>query len=426
MRVLLVEDSRDMRRLLKRMLELFGHEVTVAANGREAWELFQQDPTRIVITEWSMPDMDGLELCLQIRGMNAPCYTYVIVMTAHAEPEYVAQALAAGADDFIAKPINRTELRWRLQSGLRILHLEDNLDKRIREVNLANKRLAQANARMQTGLAAAAKAQRALLPTTPPKSEGAECGWVYESCDELGGDSLNFFSFRRNKIGFYVADVSGHGVEAALLAVTLHRTLAPVPGQLSLLTHQDDMDDQPLGLRPAALLDALNKRFPMDLKTGQYFTMVYGYIDISSGRVRYATAGHPGPVLVAGSGKTTLLTGGGLPVGFMDDAAFEEHTVELEPGDRLCLYSDGISEAPDPAGAQFGEQHLQQALVETRHKPVDEALQFVVSRIKEWSAGNDLKDDLSAIDLEYIGSLPGVEASPAESSRTDRESAALV
>jgi sigma-B regulation protein RsbU (phosphoserine phosphatase) len=130
-----------MQRLLKKLLELDEHDVIVAKSGDEAWEIYQKEPVRLVLSEWSMPGMNGLDLVLRIRNMESPSYTYVIMMTAKSEKACVAQALAAGADDFISKPINRTELRWRLRSGLRVLSLgrescqQDPRDRRSEETH---------------------------------------------------------------------------------------------------------------------------------------------------------------------------------------------------------------------------------------------------------------------------------------------------
>jgi sigma-B regulation protein RsbU (phosphoserine phosphatase) len=352
--------------------------------------------------------MNGLDLVLNIRNMDSPNYTYVIMMTAKSEKACVAQALAAGADDFIAKPINRTELRWRLRSGLRVLHLEENLASRIQEIFEAKKRIEVVNRRMQSDLAAAAQTQRALLPSAPPSNEAATCGWFYQPSDELGGDSLNLFSFRRNKIGMYIADVSGHGVAAALLAVTIHRTLTPVPGQPSMLTMGTTENSIPLGQRPADLIDILNKRFPMDPETMQYFTLCYGCLDCDNGNFQYSVAGHPQPVLVR-DGIAERLPGGGLPVGFLEDADPEEYMVSLEPGDRVCIYSDGISEAVNDDNVQFGDDELFAALAKFNDLSVQECLDSVMKSVLDWNGSTQLRDDASVILFEYAGPCGRIE-----------------
>lgn len=243
-------------------------------------------------------------------------------------------------------------------------HLEENLASRIQEIDEAKKRIEAVNRRIQTDLAVAAQTQRALLPSAPPSNEAATCGWFYQPSDELGGDSLNLFSFRRNKIGMYIADVSGHGVAAALLAVTLHKTVTPVPGQPSMLTMGTPDNTIPLGHRPADLIEILNKRFPMDPEIMQYFTMCYGCLDCDNGNFKYCVAGHPQPVIVR-DGVATRLPGGGLPVGFLEDADPEEYMVSLEPGDRVCIYSDGISEAVNNDNVQFGDDELMERAEES-------------------------------------------------------------
>jgi CheY-like chemotaxis protein len=137
MKVLIVDDEAISRRLLQNYLEKWGYQVVVAENGGRAWQLFQNGDFRMVISDWLMPEMDGLELVRRIRAHNSPGYVYAILVTVRAQKEDLVEAMEAGADDFISKPFDRDELRVRLREGERIIQLQQTLADQ-------NQRLAQA------------------------------------------------------------------------------------------------------------------------------------------------------------------------------------------------------------------------------------------------------------------------------------------
>ena len=121
---LLVADADpSTRELLRRSLQEKGHEVLLAEDGEQAWSLFESRHPRLVITDVRLPKLDGLGLCLRIREAQPSPYSFILVLTSAKDPEVMAQGFAAGADDFMTKPVDRTELTWRIYSGLRVLNL---------------------------------------------------------------------------------------------------------------------------------------------------------------------------------------------------------------------------------------------------------------------------------------------------------------
>ncbi|HEY5475454.1 MAG TPA: diguanylate cyclase [Tepidiformaceae bacterium] len=127
MRILIAEDDRVSALLLQRTLERMGHAVTVSTDGRDAWNAYQEDPFSLVISDWMMPGVDGLELCRNIRQSGADSYTYVILLTARAQREDHLEALDAGVDDFLTKPLNQGDLAARMKTAQRILTWEHQL-----------------------------------------------------------------------------------------------------------------------------------------------------------------------------------------------------------------------------------------------------------------------------------------------------------
>jgi sigma-B regulation protein RsbU (phosphoserine phosphatase) len=161
MRILVVEDDRASALLLKSMLQRWGYDVVHATDGRQAWEILHEQDIRLVISDWMMPRMNGLELCREIRKSDLPGYTYVILLTARGERLSLVEGMGAGADDFVTKPFDQAELQARLRAGVRIVQLEADLEQR-------NRRLEDAYRSMRQDLEAAARMQRSLLPIPLP------------------------------------------------------------------------------------------------------------------------------------------------------------------------------------------------------------------------------------------------------------------
>lgn len=265
----------------------------------------------------------------------------------------------------------------------------------------ANRRLGAANERMARDLKAAAGIQRALLPEVPPRAPGLEFAWGFRPCDELAGDILNAYALDEDRIALYVIDVSGHGVAAALFAVALSRLLSPSRGGPAPVVDSLESSD----LAPARLAEELNKRFPFDPRSRQYFTMLYGVISPSTRCFRYVSAGHPGPVVVPHNGAPRDLSASGFPVGLIEGATYQEEIIELHPGDRLFLITDGLLEAEDPQGQEFGMDRVLQELGSTRRKPLAEATDGLVRKVENWCGTSGMQDDASVLACEVsVGS----------------------
>ena len=242
---------------------------------------------------------------------------------------------------------------------------------RNQELEQINSRLETVNGRMCRDLKAAAKIQEAFLPREALHVPGLAFAWTYRPCDELGGDGLNVIPLGGSRVGLYVLDVSGHGVASALLSVTLSRVLSPPAEPSSILVRDGNVSDRSEITPPAEVADRLNELFPFDAATGQFTTMIYGVLDAANGEFRYVSAGHPGPVHLPAAAGPVILESQGLPIGLAEDA-YEEESIRLAAGDRLYLYSDGVPEAMDPDGEEFGYARLLQSIGRGRSVPLQE------------------------------------------------------
>ncbi len=401
--VLVADDDPITRKLLSRFLEDIGHEVFVAEDGEQAWTIFSARRPKLVITDCRMPKLDGIGLCKRIRGSEVNDYTFLLMLTSTSEKAILGECFAAGADDFMKKPFKRDELQWRLHSGLRILDLHSNLESRITQLDDARSRLESANEEMSAGLQAASNTQRSLLPKEPPAVKGIQCDWMYSPSDHLGGDSLNMFQLDENRLGFFLADVCGHGLPSALLAVTLHRLLTPVLGHSGLLNDQETLSAEEFFGDPGRVLSTVNKRFPMKIEEGEYFTAVYGVIDTLNSTLSFAGAGHPHPIVLSNDGKVSRLSTSGFPVGFDEDIQYETQVHYLRPGDQICLFTDGILEAANQEKEMFGDDRMIELLKQVKREQTPEPVEAIVSHIQDWAKTTKQQDDISIMLLKFDG-----------------------
>jgi len=263
----------------------------------------------------------------------------------------------------------------------------------------ANRELLHVNERTQRGMEAAAHIQQALLPQDLPTLPGAQFAFGLRPSETLAGDVLNIVPLSPREVGLYVIDVSGHGVPAALLSVTLSHWLQPARRQSLLIVPDAAEPSRPWVTPPRQVAERLARQFPFDLRTAQYFTMVYAVLNVAERRVSFVCAGHPAPLLVPASGPARPLSASGLPIG-IGTTPYEEQVLTLEPGDRLLLYSDGVTDAEDAHGREFGIEGLMREALATRALPLDQAVASVLLSVEQWCDADGPKDDLSLVALE--------------------------
>ena len=339
-----------------------------------------------------MPEMSGYEVCQHLKADEDLKGIPVIFISALNENLDKVKAFAIGGVDYLTKPFQMEELHARVETHLKLRRLQIELEE-------TNAQLAQANQRMSRDLKAAARIQETFLPRELPCVPGTDFAWIYHPCDELAGDGLNVIPLGDGNVGLYILDVSGHGVASALLSVTLSRLLSPPSEPSSILVRDGDARDRLDIAPPAKVAARLNRLFPFDSATEQFTTMVYGILNAATGEFRYVSAGHPGPVHVPFGADPVILESDGSPIGLADDA-YEERSVRLGLGDRLYLYSDGVSKAMDPAGKQFGDARLMETIGQGRSGPLQESVATLLEEIGRWRGSDTFQDDISILAVE--------------------------
>ncbi|MBI9076164.1 MAG: SpoIIE family protein phosphatase [Desulfatibacillum sp.] len=400
--ILIADDDEGIRNLLIEGLSAWGYQVLVAKDGEEAWEILKSIPVWLVISDWMMPGMDGPELCRRIRSASFPFYVYVILLTAKSQKDDLLQGMAAGADDFMNKPFGMAELRARISAAERILRLERSLEEKNAKLQEVNDQLQRANDMINKDMEAAAWIQQSLLPN-PGTIYGLNFDSLFIPCSVVGGDIFNYFPVGKHHLAFYSLDVSGHGIPAAMLSVTVNKTITTMPFHEARFFSGSDGSDFNRSISPASMARELNLLFQRTETVEQYFTMVYGIVDRRNGNIILTQAGHPYPILVPAQGEARLLGSGGLPVGLLPDAEFTEDLYRIEPGDRLFLYSDGITDCTNEKGERFSQEKLVNFLSANRDCSLNRLIRKMGEELMHFHGSHSFDDDVSLMVMERIG-----------------------
>ena len=391
--VLVVDDSKAHRRLLARSLAKWGYETIEAESGESALDICRSTSIDIIISDWMMPGgMSGVEFCKALRKM-AERRAYFILLTAQTEREVLAEGLESGADDFLSKPFNSIELRARIGAGERLIKAQNDLAEQ-------NAILEDAYAAIDRDLRGARVFQEGLVPNRNLKLEQIDVSLLFQSSGHVGGDLVGYFRVNQHEIGVYSVDVSGHGVASALMTARIAGYFSDVSPERNIsLTRVGNS----YGMIP--LEDAckrLNTLLQEDSDSDQYLTMALARVNLDTGNVEVCSAGHPSPAVQRADGRVELLEMWSTPIGLLDDVEFEKTDVQLAQGERLLLYSDGLTECPDPNGNLLDDDGLSNILVKYADKNGLELVSSIVAALVDFRGGSEFPDDLSAALIQRV------------------------
>ena len=397
--LLVVDDNEANSDMLSRRLMRRGFSVACAAGGREALELIARERYDLILLDLLMPDMDGMEVLRRIRETRSPAELPVVITSAKDETSDVIAGLEAGANDYLTKPLDFAIVKARVRAQVKLKRAVERVHRLERDLGERNRALEAANQRMQADLSAAARIQEAMLPASVPDRPQAKFAWMFKPCGDLAGDALNVFALDENHIAMYVLDVVGHGVAASLLSIAVSRVLTPERN--SFLVR---LTNEPPGYRllpPGEVAGQLNRRFPFDSGTEQFFSLLYGMIDLRTLEWRFVCAGNPGPIHIGrgGAEPRVIAAHERLPIG-IGDRTYPEHLMKLEPGDRLFIYTDGIPEAMNPSREPFGTQRMLDSLASNHALPLEESLASLWNEVERWRATSSGQDDASVVGVE--------------------------
>jgi phosphoserine phosphatase RsbU/P len=402
--VLVVDDSKAQRRILQMQLTRWGYEVSEAASGEEALALCQAKHFDIILSDWMMPGMSGLEFCKLFRALPREAYGYFVLLTSKSEKAEIADGLEHGADDFVSKPVNADELRARLRSGTRILSMQDELVEKNRLVSSTLGKLQDMYDSLDRDLIEARKLQQTLVRDRFRDFGAGTAALMLRPSGHVGGDLVGSFVIDDDRIAVYAVDVSGHGVASAMMTARLAGLLSggSADQNIALKTTPDGHKD---AWQPADVAARLNRMMLEDIQVDQYFTLAYAEINLLTGAACLVQAGHPHPVLLHKNGHIEELGAGGLPIGLIAEASFQQIAFTLHPGDRLFLVSDGVTECPNPMGEELGAQGMIALLRQNQQLESPQLLEALLWDLNSFAGGQDLPDDVSGLIFDYRGAV---------------------
>jgi len=374
--ILVIDDDTAVQELLRRTLKKQGYEVTVASNGEEGVAQAQKLRPALIICDWIMPRLTGIDVCRRVKADPDLSTTQFFLLTSLGSIADRVKGLDAGADDFISKPIELNELQARVRAGLRLHQLS-------RDLKIAKQSL-------EAELGEAAEYVQSLLPD--PMTEPVSIESKFIPSRQLGGDCFDYNWLDSDYLAIYLLDVAGHGLRAALPSVAV----------LSLLRSRTlpNVDYY----KPSDVLRALNTTFQMSYQNDKYFTIWYGVYNRSKRQLVYASAGHPPAVLISQSptsnAKVKQLKTPGMPVGMFPDARYVDNCCDVEDLSTLYIFSDGVYEIHQPDGNIWGLDSFIDLLVSYNGATAD-PLELVLSHTQKLNAKPVFDDDWSLLKVNF-------------------------
>jgi phosphoserine phosphatase RsbU/P len=339
----------------------------------------------LIICDWMMPVMDGLEVCQQVKANPELSTTFFILLTARGAVEDRVIGLDTGADEFLAKPIDLNELQARVRAGLRIHQLSQDLQRQ--------------KQMLETELNEAAAYVRSLLPT-PVKDAPITIDTRYIPTKHLGGDCYDFEWLDPDRLAMYLVDVSGHGVGSALLSISV----------LNILRSRSLPNTS--FYQPSEVLNALNQTFQRnndsEFYDDKYFTIWYGVYELSTRQLTYSSAGHPPAILLSTSSDGQIqvkhLKTPSIPIGLFPEAEYTSERCQIDLPSMLYVFSDGLYEIQQPDGTVWGLEAFAN-LVASYGLQTHSTLDRLIDRIRTLRSEDIWDDDLSVMQLSFLAEI---------------------
>ena len=380
-KILVVDDEPDLELLLRqkfrRRIRRGEFTLLFAENGVHALQQLDAHPdVDMVLSDINMPEMDGLTLLNQLNELNLDLRA--VIVTAYGDMKNIRTAMNRGAFDFVTKPIDFSDLDATIQKTLD--HLEVMRDAlRSRDELVA----------LRKELGVAARMQESILPRDFPRDPRFELhAWMTPALD-VGGDFYDFFRLEDDQVGVVMADVSGKGVPAAFFMM-VSRTLL----KGTAIGEPD----------PAQCLHEVNDLLVKENEESMFVTAFYAKFDPVTGRVDFSNAGHNLPFVVGPSGEVRQIDSDpGLVLGVMSDFDYPSGSIQLAPGEAFFFYTDGISEAMDEEGNEFGEDELGEVLAECGGLTASDINRHVVQAVQDHAGEAPQSDDITCLALRYLG-----------------------
>ena len=376
-KILVVDDEPDLEPLIlqrmRRNIRSGRYSFVFAGNGIEALERLTTEPDiDMVVSDINMPQMDGLTLLEQIPKVDPNVRS--VIISAYGDMRNIRTAMNRGAFDFVTKPLDFEDLQITIDRTLQHMsEWKEALQSRDKLVALQNE------------LDVASKMQQSILPTSFPETPQYEIYGNMNPARNVGGDFYDLIPMDNGRVGLCVADVSDKGVPAALFMMS-SRTL---------------LKGSAIGMgAPGGVLSEVNTLLTENNETMMFVTLVYALYDPETGFLTYANGGHCNPLVVHPDGSSTeLALTGGVALGVMPGLDYQEDNANLNPGDTLILYTDGVSEAMNASGEEFGVERLQQIFVNQPPTSARMTIEAIMQAVSDFAGDTPQSDDVTCLVL---------------------------
>ncbi|MFZ4520223.1 MAG: PP2C family protein-serine/threonine phosphatase [Bacteroidales bacterium] len=383
-KILVVDDEVDLESLIvqkfRRQIRDGLYDFVFAHNGLEALtKLLEYPEIGIILSDINMPEMDGLTLLMKLKELKNPGLKTVIV-SAYGDMENIRTAMNRGAFDFLTKPISFDDLELTINKTMdEILQVRHSMEEHDQLISI------------QQDLQTAHEIQQAILPKVFPPFPGRADFDIYAAmiaAREVGGDFFDFFMIDNDRLGFVIGDVSGKGVPAAIF-MAVSRTLIRATGLK--------------GIPASECMHYVNNLLCNESVSCMFVTVFYGILDTRTGDLEYVNAGHNPPWLMSRDGLKKVEMTGGTILGYMEDFHFASRKITLSPGDRIFLYTDGVTEAFDKSDLAFGDARLEAFLLQHPEYTIEDLVKEVVKEVNDHSTGVPQSDDITLLSICFNG-----------------------
>ena len=376
--ILIVDDTPINIQMVQAILKDC-YRIRVATNGFKAIALASSEPAPdLILLDVNMPDMDGFEVCSRLKSSAATREIPVIFLTGQTEIEDETKGFEVGGVDYIHKPFSSAVVKARVHTHLVLRGIREQLSHQLTAI--------------KNELETARQIQLSILPGEMPKTDNLDLAARYLPMTAVAGDFYDFIVVDDKHLGAFVADVSGHGMPAALISSMLKIALAAESASAS---------------NPAQVLTGLNQALCGKFQ-GHFVTAAYIFIDTESNVIRYAGAGHP-PLIVKdnASGKINEILENGLFLGAFPHATYTSVEVSFKPGDWCLLYTDGIPETTNPAGDEFGINGLKLFLQNDKSNDSHTFVDRFLQALSDWgqrASHQEAEDDITLLAIHRVAS----------------------
>ena len=372
-RTLIADDEPDILTALRLLLKSDGYEPETVSSPAAVLEAIQRAQFDVALIDLNYArdttsGREGIDLISRIHALDPSLP--IVVMTAWATVDLAVEAMRRGVQDFVQKPWDNPRLLQTLRKQVKHAHA-----RRCVQHRLANTR--QTDARFKRELIEARELQENLLMNTETTVPGFQLAVTWQPAATVGGDYVAAFKIDDDHAALCVADVVGKGLPAALLMSNFQAALKSLAGQY---------------LSPAVVCERLNNVLFANIPLNKFVTAFYGVVNTRTRTLMFTNAGHNPPLLIQTNGECVSLEAGGGVLGAFADTPYMQGQIQLNHGDRLALFTDGLTEAVDASGEQFGEQRLIQLLREARRQSADELKETIFNAAGEFCS-NTFRDD---------------------------------